>query len=372
MRLRKLAALIAGTLMGAVSFTGCARKNNEREDKQQDNTEVSGVNKEYAERRFLDQSAKAEKAEVIYLAGGCFWGTQAYFDRLPGVTETEAGYANGKEAETSYREVDRTGHAETVKIHYDPEVISLAELLDRYYLTIDPLSLNKQGNDRGTQYRTGIYYEEEDRFSKEVAELSLALLNERLGKQSYIELLPIQNYVKAEDYHQDYLKKEPFGYCHIDLSLAERALFPLPEKSSREELAEKLDPGAFDDGTEKPFSSPLNEEFRPGVYLDAASGQVLFSSRDKFPSSSGWPSFSRGITTDALRMDFSKEKAGGAEAEVRTGNGQAHLGHIFRRTQGESTFRYCINGAGLRFVPEDEMRAEGLERFLPYLLKRGD
>lgn len=374
MNLKKLLTLIGATLMGAGSLTGCSLSPAPAgAEAGRGTAEVKQVEKaKEKDRAFVGAPARPEAAAVIYLAGGCFWGTEAYFAKLPGVTATEVGYANGRSEETSYHELKVTGHAETVKVSYDPAVISLAELLDRYYIAIDPLSLNRQGNDSGTQYRTGIYYT--DDFSRRTAELSLELLHERLGQKSYIELEPLRNYVRAEEYHQDYLVKEPYGYCHLDLGLAERPLFPLPEKMSEEEAAAKLSPElrqvAFAAGTERAFSSPLDQEFRPGVYLDAVTGQVLFSSRDKYDSGSGWPAFTRGITTDALRYDYSLAAAGGAEAEVRNANGQVHLGHVFDRSaSGGPARHYCINGISLRFVPAEQMREAGLAQYLPYLLK---
>lgn len=153
--------------------------------------------------------------ETIYLAGGCFWGTQRYFDCLPGVLETEAGYANGKTAAPSYEQVKyaHTGHAETVKVTFDPERISLGELLEQYYKVIDPTSVNRQGGDVGEQYRTGIYYTNEAQ--KQTAERSLAALAGTLQQPLAVQCLPLENFYPAEEYHQKYLEKNPQGYCHI-------------------------------------------------------------------------------------------------------------------------------------------------------------
>ena len=153
--------------------------------------------------------------ETIYLAGGCFWGTQHYFDCLPGVTRTEVGYANGKTANPTYEEVkhENTGHAETVKVTFDPDVMPLDELLTQYYKIIDPLSLNKQGEDEGTQYRTGVYYENDGQ--KAIVEASLANLQKQYDAPIAVEALPLSNFYTAEEYHQKYLEKNPTGYCHI-------------------------------------------------------------------------------------------------------------------------------------------------------------
>ena len=155
-----------------------------------------------------------ENANIIYLAGGCFWGTQKFFDQFEGVLSTEAGYANGSTAEPTYREVCRgSGHAETVKIVYDPSRITLAELLSYYFMVIDPTSVNRQGNDKGIQYRTGIYYEDEGLLPEIRA--VYAAEEAKVGQKLAVEVLPLMNYYPAEEYHQKYLDKNPGGYCHI-------------------------------------------------------------------------------------------------------------------------------------------------------------
>ena len=152
--------------------------------------------------------------QTIYLAGGCFWGVQKYFDQFDGVLATEVGYANGPEEAPSYRDVcNRSGHAETVKIEYDPEVISLTELLGYYFMVIDPLSINRQGNDRGVQYRTGIYYTDESQLPE--IKTVYREQEEKAGAKLAVEMEPLKNFYTAEEYHQKYLDKNPNGYCHI-------------------------------------------------------------------------------------------------------------------------------------------------------------
>ena len=161
--------------------------------------------------------------ETIYLAGGCFWGAQRYFDCLPGVVETEVGYANGKTANPTYEQVkhENTGHAETVRVVYDPAAISLEELLEQFYKAIDPTSVNRQGGDAGVQYRTGIYFT--DPAQKPVIVASLAQLQARYAQPIAVEALPLTHFYTAEEYHQKYLDKNPGGYCHISPALFEAA-----------------------------------------------------------------------------------------------------------------------------------------------------
>lgn len=159
--------------------------------------------------------------KTLYLAGGCFWGVEAYFNQLKGVIDTEVGYANGNKENPTYREVcdGLATHAEAVKIVYDPRMITLDTLFNHFYRIIDPTSLNKQGNDIGVQYRSGIYYEDED--TKEVALSYIQKEQLNYKKPIVVSVEPLKNFYLAENYHQDYLKKNPTGYCHIDLNLAQ-------------------------------------------------------------------------------------------------------------------------------------------------------
>ncbi len=157
----------------------------------------------------------------IYLAGGCFWGTQHFMKQIQGVTDTEVGYANGHTPHPTYQEVytDTTGYAETVRIEYNPDVVSLKFLLELYFTTIDPTSLNRQGGDIGTRYRTGIYYTDESDLDiiRTVFGSVAAMHNERLA----VEITPLRSFFPAEEYHQDYLDKNPEGYCHIPRKMIE-------------------------------------------------------------------------------------------------------------------------------------------------------
>ena len=155
--------------------------------------------------------------QTIYLAGGCFWGVQKYFDQFEGVVETETGYANGPDSAPTYQQVCRdSGHAETVRIRYDESKITLTELLEKYFLVIDPLSVNQQGHDKGIQYRTGIYYTEEEQLPK--IQSVYQAQEEKAGRKIAVEVSPLVNFFPAEEYHQKYLDKNPGGYCHIPAS----------------------------------------------------------------------------------------------------------------------------------------------------------
>lgn len=313
------------------------------------------------------------KCEIV-LAGGCFWGTQAYLKRLPGVLETEVGNANSLSPYPTYEEIctGATGAAEAVRVTYDSDLIPLPLLLEGYFRTIDPTSLNRQGGDRGTQYRTGIYWVS----ASDAPAIASALtkLERRVGKPLRVEARPLENFFPAEDHHQDYLDANPAGYCHVNLTDAKdfvashQADFAIAsqryERPDDKTLQETLGPQAFavtqKGATERAFSHPYDHLFDGGIYVDAASGEPLFSSKDKFDSGCGWPAFTRPITESSLMETMDTTLPGMPRTEVRSTAGQSHLGHVFE--DGPAEFggqRYCINGSALRFIPREQMEAEG-------------
>ena len=299
--------------------------------------------------------------KVIYLAGGCFWGVEGYFKKLHGVYETEVGYANGKTDNTDYANVAATDHAETVRVCYDKSVISLEEILLHYFRIIDPLSVNRQGNDIGRQYRTGVYYTD-DSDSKIIDKIFH--YEEELHGPIAVKKSTLKNFIKAEDYHQNYLDKNPCGYCHIDISLSSKPLFneeyPLPSEDKLREILDRTSYNVMRKATtEAPGTSPLNNEFRPGIYVDKITGEPLFCSADKFDAGCGWPSFSKPITTEKLteHIDTSHMMV---RTEVVSKNSNSHLGHVFDDGPiDKGGLRYCINGTALRFIPFEKMDKEG-------------
>lgn len=305
-------------------------------------------------------------------------GGGKYLSLIPGVKETEAGYANGSTPSPTYEDVCRkgTGHAETVKVVYDPDEVSLPFLLEQYYAVIDPLSVNRQGNDSGVQYRTGIYYTDEK--DKPVIEMSLKRLQQHFKQPLTIEVQPLKQFSRAEEYHQDYLNKNPDGYCHIPAfrfqeARQARETKPVYQKKSDEELRKSLTPEQFavtrKNATEPPFRNEYFNNDRPGIYVDVTTGEPLFLSTDKFDSGCGWPSFSRPIKEDLIqeKQDLSY---GMNRTEVRSKTGDAHLGHVFPDGPKErGGLRYCINSASLKFIPEQDMEAQGYGRYVPLLQK---
>ena len=319
------------------------------------------------------------KAKVIHLAGGCFWGLEAYMQKLNGVEDAISGYANGKTENPSYYDLKTSGHAETVKVVYNPDIISLEDILAHYLRVVNPVSVNKQGNDVGTQYRTGIYYTDEA--DKTIIENILAKEQTKHDKPIAIEVEPLKQFYDAEEYHQDYLEKNPGGYCHIDLSLADKPLDKDGEpvidssryiKPSDEELKKNLTDIQYDvtqnSATERAFSHEYHDNFKRGIYVDITTKEPLFSSTDKFESGCGWPSFSKPISKDVVKY-FEDNSHFMHRTEVRSRSGDAHLGHVFNDGPKEmGGQRYCINGASLEFIPYDEMDEKGYG-YLKYLVK---
>lgn len=310
--------------------------------------------------------------KTIYLAGGCFWGTAHLFSLVPGVSGATAGYANSIVPNPSYKEVctGRTEAAETVKVDYDDSLVSLTDLLKLYFRSIDPVSVNRQGGDVGTQYRTGIYYS--DAADLPVIEAQVATIQRRLSEPVAVEVTPIRNFYPAEEYHQDYLYKNPDGYCHVDPALfkeAKKLGARTAPDDDKEQLRRRLTPLQWEvtqnAATERPFVNEYDNEFRPGIYVDITDGTPLFVSSTKFNSGCGWPAFSRPID-DALIDERTDTSYGRIRTEVRSAKSGSHLGHVFpdgpRETGG---LRYCINSASLRFIPLEKMEAEGYAEYIP-------
>lgn len=320
--------------------------------------------------------------KTIYLAGGCFWGIEAYFQKIEGVLKVLSGYANSLVATPSYEEVcsGSTQAAETTQITYDADKVTLAALLQYFFRVIDPTSVNRQGNDQGAQYRSGIY--SNDAEERALAKASLAILQADYAKPLAVEVAALENFYPAEDYHQDYLLKNPNGYCHIPLEKAET---PLTTKEKARiaalkasytpktdaELRQTLSPLSYEvtqhAATERPFSSAYDAEFDAGIYVDIVSGEPLFSSQDKYDAGCGWPSFARPIQAHLL-TEQTDTSHGMQRTEVKSAQAHSHLGHVFNDgPQQLGGLRYCINGASLRFIPLEKMAEEGYGEWIPYV-----
>lgn len=308
----------------------------------------------------------------IYLAGGCFWGLEEYFSQIKGVLKTRVGYANGQVETTSYQLLKQTDHAETLYLAYDEEILSLREVLLYYFRVIDPFSINQQGADKGRQYRTGIYYVDDNDLPTIQAVMTEQEALFGRGPLA-VELEALKHFIDAEEYHQDYLKKNPTGYCHIDVTQAKIPVIDVTDytKPEKDVLKEKLTDLQYqvtqEAATERPFENEFWDSDEAGIYVDITTGEPLFLSTDKFDSGCGWPSFTKPISKEVAQY-YQDLSHGMNRIEVRSRAGKAHLGHVFDDgPRDKGGLRYCINSAALRFIPRNKMEEAGYGLFLEAL-----
>lgn len=368
MKRRSLIALVALMLSLSLLLSSCSIG----ADTSGKESQEGDMGKEKGEARVETKEMKkmdfSKEKNVIYLAGGCFWGLEKLMQSIPGVIDAESGYANGTaEGEPDYKTVctGATGFKETVRVEYDPEVVSLDAILFAYFYVVDPTVKNRQGPDIGTQYQTGIYYTNDE--DKEVVE-RVAGIEKSRHKAFEVEIGPIVNYYRAEEYHQNYLDNYPNGYCHIPFfeidMLSKNKIDPGKyQRPDEAEISKKLSDEEYNvtqnSGTEAPFSNEYWKHDKKGIYVDIVTGEPLFSSLDKFQSSCGWPAFSKPIEEPTIvkKEDLSY---GMKRTEVRSRAGDSHLGHVFSGdSESPNGVRYCINGASLKFIPYEEMEAKG-------------
>lgn len=329
----------------------------------------------------VQNNYKGEGEAEIYLAGGCFWGTEFLMRNVPGVTSVEVGYSNGKTRNPTYLEVCKgSGHAESAHVIYNPNVTPLTKILSIYYQSIN-LSFHQQGEEQEVQYRMGIYYS--DPKDEPVIKESLKKLQKDFFNPIVVECAPIKNFYRAEEEHQEYLLKNPNGYCHTshvivdekakaeaaktfkDKNFPRNKVYGKPSEETLKKL-NKLQRSVTQEGaTEPPYKNEYNYEDREGIYVDVTNGQPLFSSKDKFASGCGWPAFSKPIDPSFIeeRKDFS---FGMDRIEVRAKASGSHLGHLFDEEglSKDCCLRYNINSAALRFIPREEMKKEGYGEWL--------
>ena len=313
----------------------------------------------------------SEKRELATFAGGCFWCMVSPFEEMPGIHGVVSGYTGGHKENPTYEEVcsETTGHAEAVQITFDPEVFPYHKLLDLFWRQIDPTDAGGQFYDRGESYRTAIFYHTEEQ--KRLAEESKAELEAsgRFDKPVATQIVPASTFYPAEEYHQDYHKKNTTHYKRYRQGSGRDAFIERhwTVRKDEQELRERLTPMQYavtqENGTEPPFRNEFWDFKGEGIYVDIVSGEPLFSSLDKFDSHCGWPSFHRPLHASSItgRMDKSH---GMVRIEVRSKQGDSHLGHVFDDGPGPEGLRYCINSAALRFIPKEDLEKEGYGEYL--------
>jgi peptide methionine sulfoxide reductase msrA/msrB len=325
----------------------------------------------------VDENLDLDDYSLATFSGGCFWCSEADFEKTDGVVEVVSGFAGGEEVNPSYELVSsgQTGHREAVQVYFDINIVSYDQLLDVYWKHFDPTDEEGSFGDRGFQYSSGIYYHDVEQ--KKIAEESKQALADS-GKFDKAIVTPIEefkSFYPSEEYHQNYYKENPLRYAYYRGGSGRNDFIEETWGEALKEaqhhaggaLKEKLTELQYDvtqnEGTEPSFDNEYWDLYEDGIYVDIISGEPLFSSEDKYKSDTGWPSFTQPLVAENLN-EVEDKKLFYTRTELRSAGADSHLGHLFDDgPEEEGGLRYCINSAALKFVPAAEMGEEGYGEF---------